>query len=70
MVNGRPSQAAIDTAGEVYAAKRIAAAQRTPREQAEAAWTPTSRHTVAELEDQIRDDRGLPPIHARLEADR
>jgi hypothetical protein len=70
MVNGRPSQAAIDAADEVYAAERIAAAQRTPREQAEAARTPTLRHTVDELEDQIRADRGLEPIHARAEAER
>jgi hypothetical protein len=34
----------------------------TPREQAEGAWTPTSRFNVDELEDQIRADRGLPPL--------
>lgn len=40
-------------------------AQMTPREQAEAAWSPTSRHSVDELEDLIRADRGLPPVHAQ-----
>lgn len=35
----------------------------TPREQAEAAWTPTSRSTVDELEDRIRAERGMPPIN-------
>lgn len=34
----------------------------TPREQAEAAWTPTSPYTVDELEDRIRADRDLPPL--------
>jgi hypothetical protein len=33
----------------------------TPREQAEAAWTPTSPYTVDELEDLIRERRGLEP---------
>lgn len=53
----------IRIAGEALAVAYDACAQMTPREQAEAAWTPTSRHTVDELEDLIRADRGLPPIH-------
>lgn len=49
------------------AAQSVAAMQRdvllmTPREQAEAAWTPTSKHTVDELEDLIRAERGMDPI--------
>jgi hypothetical protein len=38
----------------------------TPREQAEAAYTPTGP-SVEELEDRIRSSRGLAPIHG-LEA--
>ncbi|WP_435744996.1 hypothetical protein [Nocardioides sp. SYSU DS0663] len=53
----------IRNAGEVLATAYVACEQMTPREQAEAAWTPTSHHTVDELEDLIRADRGLPPIH-------
>jgi hypothetical protein len=34
----------------------------TAREQAEAAWTPTYRGTVEDLEDRIRAERGLPAI--------
>jgi hypothetical protein len=54
---------ALDSFGAVIAASDAACAQMTPREQAEAAWTPTSPHTVDELEDLIRADRGLAPIH-------
>lgn len=57
-------QECIDAAGAVLAASDAACAQMTPREQAEAAWTPTSPHSVDELEDQIRADRGLPAVHA------
>ena len=36
----------------------------TPREQAEAAWSPTTPFTsLEELEDVIRAHRGLPPVH-------
>ena len=56
-------QQAIAAAGAVLAASDLAIAQMTPREQAGAAWTPTSRHTVDELEDRIRVRRGLDPIH-------
>lgn len=53
---------AVTSAGAKLAASDVACAQMTPREQAEAAWTPTSRLSVDELEDRIRADRGLPPI--------
>ena len=55
---------AVKAAGEVLAASRAACAQMTPREQAEAAWTPTSPYSVDELEEQIRAQRGIEP-HAR-----
>lgn len=51
---------AIRQAGEVLAAARVAAAQMTPRELAEAAWTPGGP-SVEELEERIRAERGLPP---------
>lgn len=52
---------AIRSAGQKLAASDLAQAQMTPREQAEAAWTPTSRFTVDELEDLIRMERGMEP---------
>lgn len=55
-------EAAIRAAGEAFARGRAAQALKTPREQAEAAWTPTSPYSVDELEDQIRADRGAPPL--------
>lgn len=56
--------AAITAAGVKLAASYAACAQMTPREQAEAAWTPTSPYrSVDELEDAIRDQRGLPRVH-------
>lgn len=51
---------AVQQAGETLAASDAACAQMTPREQAEAAWTPTARLSVDQLEDLIRADRGLP----------
>lgn len=56
-------QECIDAAGAVLAASDMACAQMTPREQAEAAWTPTSPYSVAELEDRIRAQRGMAAIH-------
>ena len=53
----------IRAAGGVLAASDAACAQMTPREQAEAAWTPTSPYSVDELEDRIRGRRGLAPVH-------
>lgn len=55
-------QQAIQSAGQKLAASDLAQAQMTPREQAEAAWTPTSRFTVDELEERIRAERGLEPL--------
>jgi hypothetical protein len=60
----RSRQECIDAAGAVFAASDAAIAQMTPREQAEAAWTPTSRKTVDELEDLIRTDRGMTLRHS------
>lgn len=51
----------IASAGAKLAASDLALAQMTPREQAEAAWTPTSRFSVDELEDLIRAERGMVP---------
>lgn len=48
--------------GAAMAVSNDACDRMTPREQAEAAWTPTSRCSVDELEDRIRADRGMPPI--------
>lgn len=55
---------AIASAGQKLAASEAAVAQMTPREQAEAAWTPTCRLSVDELEQRIRAERGIAP-HAR-----
>ena len=54
---------AIEAAARISLAEEEAVARMTPREQAEAAWTPTSRFTVDELEDRIRARRGLPAKH-------
>lgn len=55
--------AAIQTAGSKLATSDMAIALMTPREQAEAAWTPTSRFSVDELEDLIREQRGMGSHH-------
>ncbi|MGB0190812.1 MAG: hypothetical protein ACPF9W_07585 [Nocardioides sp.] len=54
---------AIAAAGAVLAASDLAIAQMTPREQAEAAWTPTEPFSIEEKEDLIRERRGLAPVH-------
>lgn len=59
---------AVASAGAKLAASDLACAQMTPREQAEAAWTPTSPYTVDELEDLIRTDRGLAPVDRGAES--
>lgn len=61
----KTEQECIEAAGAVLAASWAACAQMTPREQAEAAWTPTSPYTVDELEDLIRADRGMAPADRR-----
>jgi hypothetical protein len=57
-----PSPQALLNAGHTLAIGRLAAEQMSPREQAEAAYTPTGP-PVDELEDRIRARRGLPPIY-------
>lgn len=57
----RTREQAIKNVAQIWVAGAVAAVQRTPREQAEAAWTPTCGLSVDDLEDQIRLDRGLPP---------
>ena len=62
---------AIADAGRIFAEGDLAAEQRSPREQAMAAYTPTPCvshkvvHTFEELERMIRADRGLPPLPPR-----
>lgn len=56
----RTREESIQIAGRIFADSLVACARMTPREQAEAAWTPTSRYTVDELEQIIRAERGLP----------
>lgn len=61
-----PSRDEVLRAAGVLAAEQLLARQSmTPREQAEAAWTPTSAYTVNELEDRIRAQRGLPPAQRK-----
>lgn len=63
MTGQRTPEQGIDRAARVLVNARLTNAQLTPREQAEAAWSPTSRLTVDELEDRIRARRGLPPLN-------
>lgn len=65
MTAARTRAQAIERAGIAYANTLATCAQMTPREQAEAAWTPTSPHTVDQLEDLIRERRGMEPAHTR-----
>lgn len=58
----RTQEQAIARAGAALARWRHTISQMTPREQAEAAWSRTSKYTVDELEDLIRIERGLDPI--------
>lgn len=57
-------QECIDEAGYALAMSNHLCAGMTPREQAEAAWTPTGP-PVDELEARIREQRGLPPLQAK-----
>lgn len=59
---------AIKAAGMVLARARQQQLAMTPREQAEAAWTPSSRFTVDELEQRIRARRGLAATQAKQSA--
>ena len=57
-------EAAVQRVAEAFRNARALVAQMTPREQAEAAWRDNSPYaSVDELEDQIRIDRGMAPIH-------
>lgn len=53
----------VERAGRALAAGLVAAESMTPRELAERCWTPTSTKSVDELEDEIREERGMAPIH-------
>lgn len=57
----RTTEQAIRRAGVALAQTIASCALMTPREQAEAAYTPTGP-SVDELEDRIRAERGLPPL--------
>lgn len=59
--------AEIDAAGKAFANALATCAEMTPREQAEAAYTPTGP-PVDELEDRIRAERGLPPLQRQSAA--
>jgi hypothetical protein len=59
MPNTPPSEQAIRNAGRTLALGRQLIATMTPRQQAEAAYTPTGP-SVDELEARIRKQRGLP----------
>lgn len=53
----------VAAAGDLAAEQHLARLAMTPREQAEAAWTPGCGHTVDQLEAEIREERGLPALH-------
>ncbi len=58
-------RAAIEAAARAFVDACHAADQMTPRELAEACWTPTNGPRgpwVDAKEDQIRAERGLPPL--------
>lgn len=57
------SNESLDLAAKAFVNTLATCAQMTPREQAEAAWSPTSPYSVEELEDRIRVRRGMPRIH-------
>ena len=60
MTAAKPTRAqAIAKAGQVFAQMEATAAQMTPRQLAEASWTPTGPH-VDQLKAEIRSERGLP----------
>lgn len=57
----------IVAARKAFANALATCAEMTPREQAEAAYTPTGP-PVDELEDRIRARRGLPPLQRQSAA--
>jgi hypothetical protein len=61
----RPTyEQAIAKAGAILATGRRTAEQMNPRELAEAAWHAGCSKSVDQLEDEIRQRRGLPLAHA------
>lgn len=63
MSSPRSLEQAIEQVADLLVETRHACAQMTPREQAEAAYTPTGP-SVEELEARIRARRGLPAARA------
>lgn len=63
--SARTREQAIGRAAEAFANLLLTCERMTPREQAEAAWTPTSPYCVDELEDRIRAKRGMEPVHRK-----
>lgn len=60
----RTREQCIDAAAQALVAGRLADRFLTCREIAEQAWTPTSKYSsIDELEDVLRAERGMPPIH-------
>jgi len=59
----RTREQAIARAGKALAQGLATIRDMTPREQAEAAWTPTSPYSVDELEDRIRARRGMESLN-------
>lgn len=62
-------EAGMNAAADVLVSSNLTIAQLTPREQAEAAWTPTlpaasngELRSVDDLEDLIRQERGMAPL--------
>ncbi|HEY0889330.1 MAG TPA: hypothetical protein VGE38_06955 [Nocardioides sp.] len=58
----RTEEQGVDLAAAALANALATCEQMTPREQAQAAWTPDGP-SVDELEDRIREHRGLTPLH-------
>ena len=64
MTTAQPSPEAIRNAGRVLAEARAIRDSLTPREAAEQAHEPGGP-SVDEIEDRIREMRGLPPLDRR-----
>lgn len=62
MTAARTREQAIERAAAAFANTLATCAQMTPREQAEAAYHPGGP-SIEDLEDEIRADRGLPPLN-------
>lgn len=57
-----PTPEQYERAAQTYVDGMAAVAQMTPREHAEACWDPGCGFTVDQLEDQIREERGMPAL--------